>query len=73
MSVTKQLSMSKLSIKVETWTASELALIHIYSQSKSFGDHNERALASLLIKDDCIDYDTHWGHNRSKEDKEDDK
>ena len=72
MSVTKQLSMSNL-IKVETWTATELALIQIYSQSKSFGDHNERALALLLIKDGGIDYDMHWGPNRSKQDKEDDK
>ena len=62
MSVTKQLSMSNL-IKVETWTATELALIQIYSQSKSFGDHNERALALLLIKDGGIDYDMHWGPN----------
>jgi hypothetical protein len=69
MSVTKQLSMSNL-IKVETWTATELALIEIYSQSKSFGDHNERALALLLIKDGGIDYDMHWGPNRSKQDKE---
>ena len=72
MSVTKQLSMSNL-IKVETWTATELALIEIYSQSKSFGDHNERALALLLIKDGGIDYDMHWGPNRSKQYKEDDK
>ena len=72
MSVTKQLSMSKL-IGVETWTASELALIQIYSQSKSFGDHNERALALLLIKDGGIDHDTHWGNNRMKARKESDK
>jgi hypothetical protein len=48
-------------------------LIQIYSQSKSFGDHNERALALLLIKDGGIDYDTHWGTNRMKARKEDDK
>jgi hypothetical protein len=60
MSVTEQLSMNKVKFGVDGWTANELALIQLYSQRKSFGGINERALAMLLNRDGGADYDMHW-------------
>jgi|COG998Drversion2_1049125.scaffolds.fasta_scaffold942360_1 hypothetical protein len=73
MSVTEQLSMNKVILGVKGWTENEVALIELYSQRKSFGGINERALAMLLIRDGGVDYGMHWCPNRVKESKECDK
>jgi len=57
------------------WTANEVALIQLYSQRKSFGGINERALAMMLVRDGGIPHQ-HWHggtNNLSKECKENDK
>ena len=77
MSVTEQLTLNNLVVGAKKWTANEVALIQLYSQRKSFGGINERALAMMLVRDGGIPYDDmHWHggtNNLSKESKENDK